>query len=81
MRNYFVFQSSKDFIQLKRKSLSNLRDFLLTFLGNLIIHRWFREFYLANTRMQTWIRNQLTVRHSKVEILINFWDKLLGKIM
>lgn len=30
--------------------------------------------------MQKRIREKLTTKYSKIEVLINYWDKMLGKI-
>ena len=57
MRNYFTMTAVKDENQLKKKCIRWLRDFILTKVGNDIMVLHFREFYVANTHMQTWIRN------------------------
>ena len=63
------------------RAIKCLRDFMLTHFGNQYMVIFFREFYRATINMQTWIRNQLVVRYSKIEVMINFWDKLLGRVM
>ena len=53
----------------------------LTFIGNDAILDNFRTIRIKVISLQKWVRNKLETRFSKVEVLINFWDKLLGKTM
>ena len=39
-----------------------------------------RRFYKQITYMQKRMRDQLTTRGSKVEVLVNYWDKTFGKL-
>ena len=53
----------------------------MTKVGLQIINRWFKEFKSGFVFMQRKIRDQLAVRFSKVDVLENFWSKLLNQMM
>ena len=53
----------------------------LTFIGNDAIINSFRTIRVKVIYIQKWARNKLETRFSKVEVLVNYWDKLLGKTM
>ena len=39
-----------------------------------------RKFYKDITYMQKRIRDQMTTADAKVEVLLNYWDKMFGQI-
>ena len=39
-----------------------------------------REFYKGITLIQKRVKNIFACRSGKVEVLINYWDKMLGKL-
>ena len=62
-------------------SLNCAKDMFLTFIGNDAIINSFRTIRVKVIYIQKWVRNKLETRFSKVEVLVNYWDKLLGKTM
>ena len=62
-------------------SLNCAKDMFLTFIGNDAIINSFRTIRVKVIYIQKWARNKLETRFSKVEVLVNYWDKLLGKTM
>ena len=49
-------------------------------INNIKMHKAMYEFYKYVFMIQKKVRNQLSTRHSKVEVLVNYWDKMLGQI-
>ena len=60
------------------RALVKLREFLIDNKQNELIKIKIREFYKQITYMQKRIKDQTDTKESKVEVLLNYWDKMFG---
>lgn len=64
----------------QKKVISCVKDFLLAEMGNLDLVQKIRQFKIDFIFTQSRMRARVTTKFSKVDILNNFWDKLIGQV-
>ena len=66
--------------QKENKSKLILSDFLGSYIQNCTLRMKGTEFIKQISFMQLRIRDQLICRFGKVDVLINYWDKIVGHV-
>ena len=62
----------------EEKSWTILRLFITEYVYRESMRSYGRDFYQKILFMQRRMKNQLVIRFAKVEVLLNYWDKLFG---
>jgi hypothetical protein len=60
------------------RALSTLKTFILKTVGGMVLIEKVQIFRKTITYIQNKFRNQMATRYAKVEVLMNYWDKLYG---
>ena len=65
---------------IREKSILTIKLFLLVICGNSDAYQKFKTFQYNMNLMQKRVKDKLQTKYSKVEVLENYWDKMVGQI-
>lgn len=79
-RKHITFLSMTSNVVYKRQAKHLFTSFCESVIDNIKLNKKFTKYFEQIIWMQIKIKDQLLTRLSKVDVLMNYWDKMLGQI-